>query len=67
MLSLSNPDPEVPNMKDHLQDKIAHVVVEPKKTKSQGPLLHRMGSLKNGKRVLEKSLNFWLKEGKNPE
>ena len=31
MLTLSNPDPEVPNVKD-LQDKIAHVVVGLKKT-----------------------------------
>ena len=28
VLTLSNPDPDVPNMKDHLQDKIAHVVVK---------------------------------------
>jgi len=31
VLTLSNPDPEVPNMKD-LKDKIAHAVVELKKT-----------------------------------
>ena len=52
VLTLSNPDPEVPNMKD-LQDKIAHAVVELKKTYTQGPFLHRMKSLENGKRVLE--------------
>ena len=28
VLTLSNPDPDVPNVKDHLQDKIAHVVVK---------------------------------------
>ena len=33
VLTLSNPDSQVPNMKD-LQDKIAHVVVQLKKTKS---------------------------------
>ena len=32
MLTLSNPDPEVPNYVKDLQDKIAHVVVELKKT-----------------------------------
>ena len=49
-----------------LPDKITHVVEELKKTQSQGSFLHWMESLKNGKCVLEKSLNFLFKKGDEP-
>ena len=49
-----------------LRDKITRVVEELKQTKSQGSFSHWMESLKNGKCVLEKSLNFLFKKGDEP-
>ena len=72
MLTLSNTDSQVSKRSKHrktYQDKIAHVVEEPKKTDSRlffalNGVLEKIGNV--SLKVLENSLDFLFKKGTNP-